>query len=89
MAQASNVASQQKRKCVFHTESMLPVTCLHFDMSLGPYFWLGSDKLFQNFHLLFYSQILTPSPYYSTEGTYFSLIAEQEARQLIVQFSGV
>ena len=33
---------------------------------------IGSDKLFQNFHLLFYSQILTPSPYYSTEGTYYS-----------------
>ena len=30
---------------------------------------IGSDKLF---HLLFYSQILTPSPYYSTEGTYYS-----------------
>ena len=26
----------------------------------------------QNFHLLFYSQILTPSPYYSTEGIYYS-----------------
>ena len=46
---------------------------------------LGSDKLFQNFHPLFYSQILTPSPYYSTEGTYYSQRFSQEARQLIVQ----
>ena len=43
---------------------------------------LGSDKLFQNFYLLFYSQILTPSPYYSTEGTYYS-------QRLNDNFSGV
>ena len=30
--------TQQKRKCVFHTKSMLPVTCLHPEMSLGAYF---------------------------------------------------
>ena len=46
---------------------------------------VGSDKLFQIFPLLFYSQILTPSPYYSTEGMPIILKdSQQEAKQLIV-----
>ena len=28
----------QKQECVFHTESMLSVSCLHSEMSLGAYF---------------------------------------------------
>ena len=33
------LTSHQKRKCVFHTKSMLPVICLHPEMSRGDYFW--------------------------------------------------
>ena len=32
------IATQQKRKCAFHTESMLPMIRLHPEMSLGAYF---------------------------------------------------